>query len=134
MPGSFITRNFKWNGAAIKFPTELSWGFQDISSKDTGRSLSGLMNKQVVATKRTLSCSWKMLTDEDAASILRAIKLFTYGQLTFPDPFEGVDVTKEFYSGDAAAKMITVYEKKGSSYSNPKETFVWDITLDLIER
>ena len=135
MANSFITRNFKWNGTSIKFPTEFTWGFQDISSKDTGRSLSGLMNKQIVSTKRTISCAWKMVSDADAAAILGAIKLHTYGTLTFPDPFEGADITKEFYSGDASAKMITVHEQKlPISGTVSKETFVWDITLDLIER
>ena len=134
MAGSFIKRQFAWDGNSIPFPTTFSWGFQDISSTNTGRSLSGLMNKEIVATKRKLVCSWRMVSDAAASQILGAIKAKTYGSLTYPDPFAGSDVTKTFYTGDASAMMMRVEVTKDQFGGVSSEEFVWDISFDFIEQ
>lgn len=134
MAVSFIKRIFRWNGTSMRFPTTFTWSFQDISSTDTGRALSGLMNKEVVATKRKLACSWRMVSDEDAATILSAVKGRTYGSLTYPDVFEGRDITKTFYTGDATATMKSVAVKKDQFGGVTEEQFFWDISFDFIEQ
>lgn len=134
MATSFITRRFKWDGVEVRFPTTLTWSFQDISSSDSGRSLSGLMNKEIVATKRKLVCTWKMISDRDASVILSAIKSKTYGNLEYPDVFDGTDTTKRFYTGDASATMITVNTSTNQFGGVSKEEFVWDLSFDFIEQ
>lgn len=134
MAGSFIKRRFTWNGTALPFPTSFTWAFQDVASSNSGRALSGLMNKEIVATKRKLSCAWKMVPDSEAAQILSAIKSHTYGSLVYPDPFEGNDTTKTFYTGDATASMIAVNVVRDQFGGVDTETFVWDIAFDFIEQ
>lgn len=112
------------NGSDIKFPTTVSWGFQDISSSDSGRTLSGKMNKEVVANKRTLSCSWTLLTDNEARALLSAVKVHTYVDVTYPDPFDGVNSTRTFYTGDPTATMKTIKDN----------VFMWDIAIEFIEQ
>ena len=134
MATSFITRRFKWNGREVRFPTTFTWSFQDVSSSDSGRSLSGLMNKEIVATKRKLVCSWKMISDAEAAAILSAIKSQTYGDLEYPDVFEGADITKRFYTGDPTATMKSVVVTTNQFGGTSKEEFVWDLSFDFIEQ
>lgn len=134
MAGSFIKRQFNWNGTALPFPSALTWSFQDIASTNTGRSLSGVMNKEIVATKRKLVCSWRMVKDRDAAIILGAVKALTYGSLTYPDAFDGVDATRTFYTGDATAQMKTVNVSKNQFGGVDTEEIVWDISFDFIEQ
>ena len=117
-------RHMSVNDSGIKFPTTMSWGFQDISSSESGRTLSGKMNKEVVASKRTLSCSWVLLTDLEASDLLSAIKIHTYVDVNYPDPFDGVNVTRRFYTGDPSATMKTI----------ENNVFMWDITIDFIEQ
>lgn len=119
-----FNRNMSWDGNAIKFPTNMKWGFQDISSSDSGRTLSGKMNKEVVAVKRAISCSWSCLSDEEASALLSAVKAKTYGELNYPDAFEGKNLTKTFYSGDASAEMKTIENNK----------VIWDVSFDFVEQ
>ena len=117
-------RHMSVNGSSIKFPTTIGWGFQDISSSESGRTLSGKMNKEVVANKRTLSCSWVLLTDAEAQALLSAIKIHTYVSVNYPDPFDGVNSTRVFYTGDPTATMKTV----------ENNVFMWDVTIEFIEQ
>lgn len=117
-------RWMKWEGEQIPFPTNMTWGFQDISSSESGRTLSGKMNKDVVATKRTLSCSWTCLSDSDASSLLGAIKIKTYGSLNYPDAFAGTNLTKTFYTGDATAEMKTIEDNN----------VIWNVSIEFIEQ
>lgn len=87
----------------IKFPSSIQWSYNEISSEKSGRAKSGKMNKKIIASKRKLECSWSMLDDETSSKLLKAIKPFTYIYLKFPDPFEGKDITKRFYTDDAVA-------------------------------
>lgn len=119
-----FTRTMTCDGSAIPFPTKTGWGFQDVSSPDSGRTLSGLMSKVVVATKRKLSCSWTMLSDSEASALLKAVKVHTYVSLNYPDAFEGKNVTKTFYTGDATAELIII----------DNNTCHWDVSFDFIEQ
>ena len=119
-----FNRWMTWDGTQIKFPTGMTWGFQDISSSESGRTLSGKMNKEVVATKRTLSCSWTALDDDESSALLGAIKIKTYGNLNYPDAFEGINITKRFYTGDATAEMKTIDDNK----------VIWDVSIEFIEQ
>ena len=119
-----FNRWMTWEGERIKFPTNMTWGFQDISSADSGRTLSGKMNKDVVATKRTLSCSWACMTDEESSDLLGKIKIKTFGDLNYPDAFAGENLTKRFYTGDASAEMKTIEDN----------SVIWSVSIEFIEQ
>lgn len=119
-----FNRWMTWEGQRIKFPTGMTWGFQDISSSESGRTLSGKMNKDIVATKRTLSCSWSCLSDSESSALLGAIKIKTYGNLDYPDAFAGTNLIKRFYTGDATATMKTIEDNE----------VIWDVSIEFVEQ
>lgn len=118
-----MDRKFTWKGTEIAFPDSFNWTYEDISTSNTGRTLSAKMQKSIVASKRTLSCGWKCLPDSVSSHLLKTIKADTYGDLNFPDPMEGKNITRNFYSGSPQATMMTMDDE-----------VVWDITLELVER
>lgn len=118
-------RKFTWEGTEIAFPTSFNWSYEDISTSNTGRTLSAKMQKSVVASKRTISCEWKCLPDSASRHLLKTIKGKTYGDLNFPDPLEGKNITKNFYSGTPQAAMMKIEDD---------DTVIWDISLELAER
>lgn len=120
-----MARDFTWEGTKIAFPTSFNWTYEDISTSNTGRTLSAKMQKSIVAAKRTLSCEWKCLSDSVTSNLLKTIKANTYGDLNFPDPMEGANITKNFYSGSPQAVMMKI-EADG--------TVFWDVSLELVER
>jgi len=93
----------KINGTTIKTPSSLSWGLQDLSSQDSGRTLDGVMHKDLVAQKRKLECKWNNLTKQEASTLLRAVNSSIYLRITYPDPMSGRDETRTFYVGDRTA-------------------------------
>lgn len=91
---------------------------QDISSPDAGRTLDGVMHKDVVVSKRTIDLTFNGKRPDEVSSIL---KLFepVYVDISFHDPREGKVITKTFYTGDinAEPKIWTVNNKIYSSIS-----------------
>ena len=60
------------DGVKIKSPSSLSWGKQDISASDAGRTDDTIMHKNKVGEKRTLDLSWSGTTPQEASAILKA--------------------------------------------------------------
>lgn len=108
----------------IVFPTSIQWSYNEISSDKSGRAKSGKMNKKIIASKRKLECSWSVLDDNVSSKLLKSIKPFTYIYLKFPDPFEGKDVTKRFYTDDATAEAKVRLDGK----------YIWNISFSFIEQ
>ena len=119
-----FTRQFKWNGTDVLYPSSITWSFNEISSADSGRTLSGKMLKEIVTTKRKLVCSWKLVDDTAASTLLSAIKANTYGSLTYPDAATGTDQTKTMYTSDPTAEMVAVHNNK----------CIWNISFEFIEQ
>jgi hypothetical protein len=93
-------------------PKEVSkfkWKKSDISGKSAGRTRDLLMHKDRKGMKRTLSLGWVNLTKEQ---IHETLKLFEpeYVMITYWDPLEGQDITKEFYTGDMEANVKWWYK------------------------
>lgn len=105
------------NGTGIT-PSKMKISIQDISSPDAGRTLDGVMHKDVVASKRTIDLTFNGKRPDEVSSIL---KLFepVYVDISFHDPREGKVITKTFYTGDinAESKIWTVNNKIYSSIS-----------------
>lgn len=103
---------FKINGTAIPTPNEYVYGVEDLSSQQTGRTLDGVMHKDVVAVKDYYDCAWRNLSWADTALILNAIdgkpKInFTYADPRYPNSF----VTNEFYVGSRTGKAVDLKRK-----------------------
>ena len=109
----------KINSVLTKTPSTMTWELMDLSSEDSGRTLDGLMHKDVVAQKIKLSCVWNNLDRATTSSILKAVNSSIFLDITYPDAMAGMDVTKKFYVGDRSApfKMWTVGTKVFSSVS-----------------
>ena len=92
------------NGVSIKDPSEMTWGLQDISDSQSGRTQDALMWKNRVAQKRKLSCSWYGLRPAEASALLQAVNP-EYMEITYFDAMGGSNQTRTFYIGDRSAPV-----------------------------
>ena len=101
------------DGVAIKTPSSMTIGFQDVSNTDAGRTQDALMHKNMIAQKRKIDFVWAAPTPAEAHAILTAFNP-EYFNVTYYDPLVGDTVTKTFYSGDKSApiKIWTVGHKR----------------------
>ena len=112
------------NGTKIKTPSSFSWGLQDISASDAGRTQDSLMHKNRLSKKRKISLSWNNLTPEETHTILLAFD-DEYFRVRYYDPLDGDDVTREFYRGDMTAP-IKIWTTNNKRYET--------LSFDIIER
>ena len=98
-------------GTTVKTPTELKIGRFDLSK--SGRTASGKMVMDIIATKRRVDVVWKMLKDSELQQILDLITankpFFT---LTYPDA--GGSATMTCYAGDINTSLW--HTKNGVRY------------------
>ena len=107
-------------------PAQLTWGLQDISTADAGRTQSGKMYKMYVCQKRKLQLSWTLPTAAQASAILRAFN-HEYFYVRYFDVLDGKQETREFYVGDRTAPF--------KWYNLPgKGTRMATLSFDIIER
>ena len=92
------------DGVPIKEPSELTYGLQDVSSSDSGRTQDSIMHKNRVAQKVKLNLAWSMTTPEETATIMQAFQP-EYFMVTYHDALLNAPVTKEFYCGDKSAPV-----------------------------
>lgn len=92
------------DGVPIKEPSEMTYGLQDVSSSDAGRTQDTIMHKNRVGQKVTLGLSWSMPTPDETAAILQAFDP-EYFHVTYHDAKLNALVTREFYAGDKTAPV-----------------------------
>ena len=109
-------------GITVKTPSELKIGRFDITKSN--RTASGKMVMELIATKRRIDCTWKMITDTELQLILDTITANKpFFALEYPDV--GGNKTMTCYSGDINATMW--HTKNGVRY--------WEeVTISFIER
>lgn len=91
--------------SAIKDPSEFTWGLQDVSDPEAGRTqVNAKMYKGRIAQKRTISLSWAGTTPAETAAILQAFNP-EYIFMSYTDPMSNTVETREFYTGDRSAPM-----------------------------
>lgn len=95
----------KINGIAIKSPSSCTWGLQDISSDDSGRTADGKMHKDIIAQKRKMDCVWNGLSQSEAATLLQQVNASVFLEVTYDDPMSGTEETRTFYIGDRTAPV-----------------------------
>jgi len=89
------------NGVTVKTPQNCTWGLQDISSSDSGRTNDGKMHNNVIAQKRKLTVKWGPCTWAEAKKITQFCKnKGSQLSVTYPDIMTGIMATKQFYTGD----------------------------------
>lgn len=106
------SRPFKINGVAIPTPTEYEFSIEDLSSEETGRTLDGVMHKDVVSIKAYYTCTWSKLSWEDTATLMNAINGKTRVTFTHADPrVPGTFVTGNFYIGQRGGSALDLTDQ-----------------------
>lgn len=114
----------KVDNVRIKTPSVFSWGLNDVSASDAGRTTDALMHKNRVARKRKIKLAWNSPSPEEAKAILTAFAP-EYFNVTYFDPLAGEMQTRVFYSGDQEAP-VKVWNVNNKRYET--------ISFDIIER
>lgn len=92
------------DNVSLPDPSGYSWGLQDISASDAGRTEDTIMHKNRVGMKRKIHLEW---TNKDPATVSTILQAFApeYVSITFPDSLTGGDLTRTFYRGDISAAV-----------------------------
>ena len=115
---------FKINGTTIPTPTEYGFDIEDLSSEQSGRTLDGVMHKDVIAVKDYYTCTWKKLSWTQTASLLALVNGKTRVQLTYVDPrYPNQVLVNYFYVGKRSGKA--------NNLNNPGNTWK-DVTFQFI--
>lgn len=114
----------KVDGVAMPCPSTFSWGLQDISSSEAGRTEDLLMHKNRKGQKRKISLGWNGLGWQKTAFVLRHFNP-EYIKVTYPDMMSGKYETRTFYVGDRTAPV------KWWIINNQR---VETVSFDIIER
>lgn len=114
------------DGVECPAPSSFSWGLQDNSDSDSGRTqdANDTMYKNRTSQKRKIQLSWRSKSPEETSRIL---KMFNpeYINVTYWDAMDGCEEVRTFYVGDRSAPV--------------KQWFVGgelfeSISFDIIER
>ena len=109
------SRPFLIDGVAMPTPTEYKFGIEDLSSEKSGRTLDGVMHKDVVAVKDYYECIWKHLSWNDAATILNAVDGKRKVRLTYVDPRKPNRwPTNDFYVGKRSGSAKNIRNLKNT--------------------
>lgn len=112
------------DGVEMPCPSKQTWGLQDISAAESGRTDDAIMHKNRVGQKRKLGLQWNGTDKQATARILQAFNP-EYVHVTYEDPMSGSLETREFYVGDRTA-MVAVWQTGNKRYES--------VGFDIIER
>lgn len=115
---------FKINGVAIPTPSEYGFDIEDLSSERSGRTLDGIMHKDVVAVKDYYTLIWKHLSWSDTAALLSLVDGKTKVTLNYVDPRQPNRIlSNNFYVGKRSGKA--------NNLNQPSNTWK-DVTFQFI--
>ena len=92
------TTFWKVDGVTMPCPSSWTWGLQDVSAGESGRTDDALMHKNRVAQKRKIQVGYNGINASDASTILQAINP-EYISVYYYDPMAGTTQTRTFYVG-----------------------------------
>lgn len=116
--------NFEIDGVEIPTPSTYEFSIEELSSEQTGRTMDGVMHKDVIAVKDTYSCTWKKLSWQDMSRLLNAIDGKQQFNFTHVDPrIPNQWVTYPFYVGERTGTALNI--------KDPKRTWT-DLSLKFI--
>ena len=111
------------DGVLVTTPVRYDFDIEDLSSEETGRTLDGIMHKDVVGVKDYYTCEWKHLSWEQAAEILNLVDGKQQVSVTLIDPrVPYTYITKNFYVGKRSGSL--------NNLSHP--TNMWSVSLQFI--
>lgn len=113
----------KINGTEIPTPSNYTVGIMDISS-NAERTASGIMIRDIVATKRKLELSWNHLAKEEVSKLLNLVS-GAFFRVEYIDPEANAKKTGTFYCGDRTVGALD-YRNGNIRYK--------DIKFNLVER
>lgn len=100
-----VTTPFKIDSVTIPTPSEYGFDIEDLSSEASGRTLDGIMHKDVIDVKDYYTCTWKHLSWTETAQLLSLVNGKTKVMLTYYDPrYPNVPLTNQFYIGKRSGK------------------------------
>lgn len=112
---SLSSQPFKIDGTIIPTPTEYGFDIEDLSSENSGRTLDGVMHKDVVAVKDYYTCVWKHLGWSEAAALLALVNGKTKVSLTYVDPrYPNTVKVNDFYIGKRSGKANNLRNSKNT--------------------
>lgn len=112
-------------GIGVPDPAKFEVGRQNINNEDAGRTQTGQMEMEIIATKVKLNCSWNALTWDEVSKLLQAAEKSKYLSIRYPDPKARKYLTKTFYVGDRTSPAVYMVDGQ--------ET--WSgVTMNFIER
>lgn len=115
----------KINGVDIATPKVFKVDISDIDG-ESNRNAKGDLIRDRIATKRKLSCEWPPLEMNEISTLLKAVK-DVYFTVEYPDPVEGMFITKTMYVGDRSAPLF--------SYDKTKGKYLWQgLSMNIIEK
>lgn len=111
------------NGVAIATPKSFKVTINDLDG-ESNRNARGELIRDRIAVKRKLECEWAPLSMSEISTILQAMQ-DVYFSVTYPDPMEGIMLTKTFYVGDRTAPI----------YRNIDGNILWEgLSMNFIEK
>lgn len=105
-------------------PCAYTWGLQDVSDQDSGRTLDAVMHKNRIAQKRKINLSFWGLGVAETARLLQAFNP-EYIDVEYEDAMIGGRTIKTFYVGDRSAP-VWIWNVDNKHYEK--------INFNLIER
>lgn len=137
-----IDTGIKINGTDITDYIAFSgvkWSRNDVDGSNAGRTLSGLMVRDRVATKIRLDITCRPLKLSELRTLLNLL-LPVYVNVTYDDPMYGV-VTKRMYANNNPAEFLMRKEYNPPqqwyichSDPPPAEEYWYNVEFPLIER
>lgn len=112
------------DGRAVPCPSSFTWGLQDVSAAESGRTDDTLMQKNRVGQKRKISLGWNGKNWQETAQIMQAFNP-EYISVKYPDMMSGRYETRTFYVSDRSAPVKWWWAGK---------QIVESISFEIIER
>lgn len=104
---------FKIDGVTVPTPSDYDFGIEDLSSEETGRTLDGVMHKDVVDWKDYYTCTWENLSWQETANLLTLVNGKTEAMITYANPMiPDQMVTEKFYIGKRSGKAGNLRDSK----------------------
>ena len=116
-----INNGSEW--VTIPTPSIWNWSYQDLSSDDSGRDLSGTMHKDVVSVKRKNECTWNNVEASVAKTVMNIAKSNVFVQFKYFDLYDGNTKEITVYTGDITASAQQALGR-----------LVWTVKLSFIEQ
>lgn len=104
-------------------PMSLQWDISDVDSSDgSGTNQLGVVFRDRIATKRTLTCAWGALNQTEMAALLSAMT-DVFFDIEFPDALKGTSDTMEVYVSNRSAPLYQCVSGSDWKWTSMSVTF-----------